>query len=124
MHKNKDEIETMISNHTDWEEKLADKRNEIEDKNEKEIENRRIEDARTYAETKIQMETEIQNLEKCLEDMKALYQLNAEKLDYNTKVLKEKDEENDKIRQYLRGKERTAYNKLRNLVNDYRNVIL
>ena len=40
------------------------------------------------------METEIQNLEKCHEDMKALYQLNTEKLDYNLKVLLEKNAEN------------------------------
>lgn len=44
---------------------------------------------------KITMEGEIQNLEKCLEDMKALYILNTEKLDYNLKVLKEKKDEND-----------------------------
>lgn len=44
----------------------------------------------TYTTTKIKMENDIQNLEKCYEEMKALYQLNTEKLDYNLKVLKEK----------------------------------
>jgi dynein regulatory complex protein 1 len=37
------------------------------------IEKLRIDGAKSYAELKISMETEIQNLEKCYEDMKALY---------------------------------------------------
>lgn len=43
------------------------------------------------------MEGEIQNLQKCLEDMNALYILNTEKLDYNLKVLKEKNDENKSL---------------------------
>ena len=46
-----------------------------------------MEGAKAYTDLKITMETEIQNLEKCFEDMKALYQLNSEKLDYNLKVI-------------------------------------
>jgi dynein regulatory complex protein 1 len=45
-----------------------------------------------YSSLKKKMENDIQNLEKCYEEMKALYQLNTEKLDYNLKVLKEKRE--------------------------------
>ena len=39
-------------------------------------------------------ETDIQNLEKCFEEVKALYQLNSEKLDYNLRVLRERRDEN------------------------------
>ena len=40
------------------------------------------------------METEIQTLEQQLEEMRATYQLNQEKLDYNYRVLVERDSEN------------------------------
>lgn len=43
-----------------------------------------------YTSTKIRLETDIQELEKYFEEMKALYQLNTEKLDYYLKVLREK----------------------------------
>jgi dynein regulatory complex protein 1 len=40
------------------------------------------------------LETDIQNLEQHLEAMRATYQLNTEKLDYNCRVLVERDHEN------------------------------
>ena len=40
------------------------------------------------------METDIQTLEQHLESMRAAYQLNQEKLDYNYRVLLERDAEN------------------------------
>ena len=69
-------------------------RKNAEEDFEKKIEELRIEGQQIYTSTKIKMENDIQNLEKCYEEMKALYQLNTEKLDYNLKVLKEKREEN------------------------------
>ena len=72
-----------------------------------------------YTSMKIKMETDIQNLEKCYEEMKALYQLNTEKLDYNLRVLKEKKEENYNLREELRKKERILILKLKNLKDEY-----
>lgn len=40
------------------------------------------------------LETDIQNLEQHLETMRATYQLNTEKLEYNYRVLVERDHEN------------------------------
>lgn len=40
------------------------------------------------------LETDIQNLEQHLEAMRATYQLNTEKLEYNYRVLVERDHEN------------------------------
>lgn len=40
------------------------------------------------------LETDIQTLEQHLESMRAAYQLNQEKLDYNYRVLLERDAEN------------------------------
>ena len=83
------------------------------------IEKLRIDGAKSYAELKISMETEIQNLEKCYEDMKALYRLNTEKLDYNLKVLKEKQEENAHLSDELKRKDQNLNNRLRKLTKDY-----
>jgi len=87
-----------------------------------EIEKLRIDYAKSYADKKISMETEIQNLEKCLEDMKALYLLNTEKLDYNFKVLKEKDEENTILTNILKNKKRNYSNRLTKARNDYKEI--
>ena len=47
-------------------------------------------DANKQAEQKIKLETEMQILEKCMEDMKAVYRLNYEKLIFNFEVLSER----------------------------------
>jgi dynein regulatory complex protein 1 len=47
-------------------------------------------DANKQAEQKIKLETEMQILEKCMEDMKAVYKLNQEKLGFNYDVLNER----------------------------------
>ena len=74
------------------EQDFAVNRKKAEEDFEKKIEELRIEGMQIFTNTKIKMENDIQNLEKCYEEMKALYQLNTEKLDYNLKVLKEKRE--------------------------------
>jgi len=53
-----------------------------------------VQDAEDYNILKIKLETEIQTLEQQLEEMRATYQLNQEKLDYNYRVLVERDSEN------------------------------
>lgn len=49
-------------------------------------------DANKQAEQKIKLETEMQILEKCMEDMKAVYKLNQEKLGFNYDVLNERQQ--------------------------------
>ena len=51
--------------------------------------------------------------------MKALYQLNTEKLEYNLRVLKEKKDENYNNREDLRKKERILVLKFKNLKDQY-----
>ena len=53
-----------------------------------------MQDAEDLNILKIKLETEIQTLEQQLEEMRATYQLNQEKLDYNYRVLVERDSEN------------------------------
>jgi dynein regulatory complex protein 1 len=48
----------------------------------------------------------MQILEKCMEDMKAVYRLNEEKLEFNHKVLKEREKVNSNTINGLKAKER------------------
>ncbi len=60
----------------------------------KELEKLRTDDANAQADQKIKLEKEMQILEKCMEDMKAVYRLNEEKLEFNHKVLDERQKVN------------------------------
>ena len=59
------------------------------------LENIRLHDAEDYTNMKVKLETEIQKLDQQLEEMRATYQLNTEKLEYNFRVLTERDQENN-----------------------------
>jgi dynein regulatory complex protein 1 len=69
------------------------------------LENQKSMDANNQAEQKIKLEKEMQILEKCMEDMKAVYRLNEEKLDFNTKVLQERSTVNKKSQDLLKKRE-------------------
>lgn len=87
-----------------WEEKMESRRQkEIEymkarekrvEDYEHQIHNIRVQDAEEYNLIKIRLETDVQILEQQLQQMRATYQLNQEKLEYNFQVLKKRDEEN------------------------------
>jgi dynein regulatory complex protein 1 len=55
----------------------------------------------------------MQVLEKCMEDMKAVYKLNEEKLEFNHKVLSERKKVNETTRNALKKKERRQKENLR-----------
>ena len=57
----------------------------------------RIHDAEEYNLVKIKLETDVKVLEQQLQQMRATYQLNIEKLEYNYQVLKKREEENGTI---------------------------
>lgn len=105
--RNRSEIQDLFKQHKDTEEKFMEDRNRLENENAKELENVRSTDANTQAEQKIKLEKEMQILEKCMEDMKAVYLLNEEKLDFNYKVLTERKQVNDQ--QKKRFKKRKDY---------------
>ena len=58
------------------------------------LQRNRLKDSEEYTNLKIKLESEIQKLEQQLEVMRATYQLNTEKLEYNFRVLSERDVEN------------------------------
>ncbi|CAD8071663.1 unnamed protein product [Paramecium sonneborni] len=113
------EIRNLFDKRTEKEKSFVDERERKEEEYTKDIEKLRIQGLKSYAELKISMETEIQNLEKCYEDMKALYQLNTEKLDYNLKVLKEKQISHTHTHDDLKRKDQNLNNRLRSLIKDY-----
>ncbi|GFO13898.1 dynein regulatory complex protein 1-like [Plakobranchus ocellatus] len=87
-----------------WEEKMAFRR-EKEEENliarakrvedfEQQLQHLRVQDAEEYNMVKIRLETDVQILEQQLQQMRATYQLNQEKLEYNFQVLKKRDDEN------------------------------
>lgn len=55
----------------------------------------------------------MQILEKCMEDMKAVYKLNEEKLEFNHKVLKEREKVNSNTINGLKNKVRRSRDILR-----------
>lgn len=72
------------------------------------------EGADKYNKLKIELELNIQGLKQQLEDIRATYQLNTEKLDYNYRVLTELDiEKNAELARYKR-----RQNKLKSLLNN------
>ncbi len=64
------------------------------EENEGKIQQLRIQNAEEFNQVKIKLETDIQHLQQQIQQMKATFQLNAEKLEYNFQVLKKRDEEN------------------------------
>jgi dynein regulatory complex protein 1 len=88
--RNKEEINDLFSQHSEIEEQAQMNRARLEEDYQQQLEQLRTKDANDQAEQKRKLETEMQVLEQCMEDMKAVYKLNEEKLDFNLKVLKER----------------------------------
>ncbi len=92
--KNEEEIRQLFDQHKSLEEEYMHKRSQKEEHYTSELEKLRTQDANDQAEQKIKLEKEMQILQKCMEDMKAVYRLNEEKLDFNQRVLKEREKVN------------------------------
>lgn len=118
--KTKEEVNTLFKQHEKTEASFVELREQEENKNFKELGQVRQEKNKDFFDLKIFLENEIQNHEKCLEDMKAIYQLNAEKLNYNFKVLSEKKEENAILTSVLKKKERFFINLLKRKNDEYK----
>eukprot|EP00116_Pleurobrachia_bachei_P001202 sb/3461464/ len=97
-------LELLENQRGEWEGLMAQRSNkEVENLKESEqrvddfaaqLQHLRVQDAEEYNMVKIKLETDVQVLEQQLQAMRATYQLNSEKLDYNFQVLKKRDEEN------------------------------
>ncbi|CAH1776094.1 unnamed protein product [Owenia fusiformis] len=86
--------ETNMEGRRDKEVDFMTQRDTRVDDYEQQLQHLRIQDAEEYNMVKIKLETDVQILEQQLQQMRATYQLNTEKLEYNFQVLKKRDEEN------------------------------
>ncbi|KAM6221120.1 dynein regulatory complex protein 1 [Rhynchocyon petersi] len=86
---------------------------------EKQLNKQRIWDCEEYTMIKLKLEQDVQILEQQLQHMKATYQLNQEKLEYNFQVLKKRDEESTVIKSQQKRKINRLHDILNNLRSKY-----
>ena len=124
------ERKDMVENHKGEMLHLFEKRNQMEqhymeaaqeraEQYQQQLEKLRQADAEDYNILKIRLETDIQNLEQHLEATRATYQLNTEKLEYNYRVLVERDQENQSTINQQKRKIARQRDLLSNLKNRY-----
>lgn len=117
--RNRTEVETAMEKRRGMEVAFLDaKQKRIIDEH-KELDEMRLTAAEEYNILKIRMETEIQGMEQQLEEMRAMYQLNQEKLDYNWKVLNEREQENEQTIKLQRKKLHRLQDALSALIQKY-----
>ncbi|XP_069461702.1 dynein regulatory complex protein 1 [Ambystoma mexicanum] len=115
--------ELMAANKIKWEKGMQTRRDqELEyllsrmkkmEEYEQQLKQVYAEDAEDYSIIKIRLETDVQILEQQLQQMKAVYQLNQEKLDYNFQVLKKRDEENG----YTKSQQKRKITRIQDVLN-------
>lgn len=88
------EWEKAVGERSSKEKEFLEAREKRIEENERQIQHLRIRNAEEFNRVKIKLETDIQILQQQIQQMKATFQLNAEKLEYNFQVLKKRDEEN------------------------------
>ena len=91
---NKNEMNALFERRNHLEQNFMEKMLELAEEYQRKLEELRVLDAEDFNILKIRLETDIQNLEQHLEAIRATYQLNTEKLEYNYRVLVERDQEN------------------------------
>ena len=91
---NKADMDAVFDARRRAEGKFADEKLQREDKNAAEIYAIQAADLENYQKLKVKLETDVAILEQQLEHMKFIYLLNTEKLEYNYRVLTERDNEN------------------------------
>ncbi|NWS44661.1 DRC1 protein, partial [Probosciger aterrimus] len=116
--------ELLDSNRKKWEEAIqAHNTQEMEylsarmrkvEEFEKQLSQLRVQDEEEYNNMKMQLENDVENLERQLQQMKAVYRLNQEKLEFNLQVLRKRDEENT----IIRAKQKRKLNRLHSLLNN------
>ncbi|XP_048209240.1 dynein regulatory complex protein 1 isoform X2 [Perognathus longimembris pacificus] len=119
LNSNKKKWERALQTHNAKElEYLMNRMKKVEDY-EKQLNKQRIWDCEEYNMIKIKLEQDVQILEQQLQQMKATYQLNQEKLEYNFQVLKKRDEESTVIKSQQKRKINRLHDILNNLRSKY-----
>ncbi|KAK3543638.1 hypothetical protein QTP70_025991 [Hemibagrus guttatus] len=89
----KEEWEQQRKERSDKELEFLLQRMKILEEHESLLDRLRIQSAEEYKKIKIKLESDVQRLEQDLQERKATYQLNQEKLEYNVQMLKKYEEE-------------------------------
>ena len=87
-------MNALFERRNQLEQNFMEKMLEQSEEYQRKLEELRVLDAEDFNILKIRLETDIQSLEQHLEAIRATYQLNTEKLEYNYRVLVERDQEN------------------------------
>jgi len=96
------EVEELFRDHRDTERNFSELKTKKMQDNAQLLEELRSKDANDQADQKIQLEKEMQTLEKCMEDMKAIFKLNDEKLKFNYTVLRQREKVNKTTSDHLK----------------------
>ncbi|XP_015715323.1 dynein regulatory complex protein 1 isoform X1 [Coturnix japonica] len=122
--------ELLDNNRKKWEEAIQDlNTKELEylhsrvskiEEFEKELNQLRLRDEEEYNSMKIHLENDVQNLERQIQHMKAVYLINQEKLEYNLQVLRKQDEENT----IIRAQQKRKLNRLNSLLSNLRKKLV
>lgn len=94
LRRNSAEIDGLFEKRREMELAFMEAKQQRQEQSQREIEDLLNRDGEEYTKLKVKLETDIQTLEQQLEEMRATYQLNTEKLEYNYRVLTERDMEN------------------------------
>lgn len=116
---NRNELESLLERRRQLEVSFIEQRANRIETNQLALESLRMDDAEEYNLLKITRESEIQLLEQQLEEMRATYQLNTEKLEYNYRVLMERDQENNNTIAQQKRKLARMQDVLSGLINKY-----
>lgn len=94
---NRDEMDNLSRKRQQMEATFMDKRAARAEDHAQQLEQLKTQDAEDLNILKITLQTEVQSLQQQLEEMKATYLLNTEKLEYNYTVLLTRDDENTNL---------------------------
>ena len=89
--RNDEQIKDLFQQCRAEEEQYAKDKRLMQEENNKELELLKTTHANDQADQKIKLEKEMQVLQKCMEDMKAVFRLNEEKLSFNRSVLGQRE---------------------------------
>ena len=113
--KNQKILNEIFDNRSKQEFIILEKKIISQEKYHNDLEKVRREDQESYNKLKINLENHIQLLEQQLEEMRAMYQLNTEKLNYNFQVLKEREKENITTVDHLKRREKKLKESVTNI---------
>ncbi|CAM9539637.1 unnamed protein product [Pylaiella littoralis] len=116
---NKAEVDDLFERRREMELTYMETKQKRQEQYQAEIEALLTRDGEEHTKLKIKLETDIQTLEQQLEEMRATYQLNTEKLEYNYRVLTERDMENSATLSHQKRKLTKLKDALSGLVQRY-----